>query len=308
MKWTKEEAQMIKDNIDKVKFIKQLCPLLPGRSYKELCGKCLRMGIKKRRIRFKDEAFFETPNLNSSYWAGLICTDGTIRQPRHRITNAVITLGCQSDDDYHLRSFADDAKSNAIIIRSHKRVKMGVGRCKVDVEKDYYYSTVHFGSANKWMDDLKKNWNIPSGNKTFSIIRPNLANIELEKAYLKGLIDGDGTISLSRYTFKGVFREYMVISFLGTQDILLWIKDTVDKILGKKTKSNVCLERKGATIYRFAVNGYLAAKLFEELKRVKTPEMKRKWCKPEYFKVLESEKVFYPELFGIKVPIPPLSV
>ncbi len=289
-KWTAAEEVTLKENFFLVKDIKDLIALLPDRDYYSIRSKANHLKLKKKRIYYKNELFFDTPNLVNSYWAGFIVTDGHVKTPT-KVTGYSIVIKLQALDKEHLQKFANDANSN---VKIYDTKETFIIKCNPKQElKTYYSSILIFRSANKWKDDLFRNWNIPEGNKIFVTTGPSetLSN-ENSLAFIAGMIDGDGTIGIS-HDNRYKMQSHLRINFLGTFKLLNWIKEFLIKNLNLKFSSNI---RSVKNIFALNISGYNATKLFNILNSLNCPKLERKWKSEKILTKIQDWNLKHPEL------------
>ena len=294
--WTELEDKIILDNWSKIKHLTELVNLIPNRNYNAIKSRCGFLKLRKIYIYYKDEKFFETPNMINSYWAAMIATDGYVGIPYKTALSRggyKVQLGLKTEDVNHIQKFINDTKSNYTIYRVIKKDQwIKTTRNPIGNKHDVDMSMVYFYKAQKWVEDLNKNWSIPFKNKTFDLKRPNISHIYHQLAYLKGLICGDGSITTETIFFtlkdgtKNSFTN-LRIDFLGTKDLLNWVKEITDNILGfnsgkgrRASGRQVSLERTGAKIYKYRITGYDAMVLFYILRNFNCPGLDRKWNNP----------------------------
>lgn len=159
------------------------------------------------RAKEHNEKFFSVPNLLNSYWAGFIAADGTIGQA-YNYDSYKFALILKETDINQLIQFKKDIQAYdsdlCFIKQAHTKTKKV--SCKVGV-----YLTL----TKEEIDDLAK-WGIIK-NKTLILEPPTLdLTYEQKLAYIKGYIDGDGSISKNG-----------TCTVLGTKNLLSWIKNTL---------------------------------------------------------------------------------
>lgn len=134
-----------------------------------------RTTLKNHNI--KSDYFSNINTEEKAYFIGLLLTDGSIRQDN-------IRLSLKREDEYMVKKFKDALNSDVQIQLDNREGKEASGveiNCKQAVE------------------DLKKYNIVP--NKTYLINNINIELIpeNLRRHYIRGLIDGDGTIYLENY-------------------------------------------------------------------------------------------------------------
>lgn len=144
-------------------------------------------GIFRSRVRRRytlDETFFEKINTEAkAYVLGLLAADGTVN-PRS------VWLMLHAKDEHILRDVRKAMGSNARIFerRFAKRPDWGP------------YKFIYFGSQ-KIVADLAKHGVTP--RKSLSLKYPKTLPQSLERHYMRGLLDGDGSVTKGTFTFLG---------------------------------------------------------------------------------------------------------
>lgn len=190
----------------------------------ELCEKyslhrsTLQRILKKNKVKLHknksfikcNKNFFSTYNEKSSYWAGFIMADGSIRHDRNSLQ---ITLALK--DKLHLYKFM-----SAIECIEIERVK---------IYKDKVSLTI---SIDEFKKDLLDNFNI-TPRKTYTAKISDKIPKKYLKDFLRGYMDGDGCVHLRSD------NNILTVSFVGTVQLLTQItnhfKDTIQIKL--KTKN-----------------------------------------------------------------------
>ena len=208
------------------------------------------------RVDYNKE-FFSEINPLSSYWAGFIAADGCLtNKPSCRVV-----FNLSQEDREHLKSFQYSTSHTGKV---YERVEDGA-------------SYLYFGSAYKWHEDLRNNFNI-FPNKSLTIKPPS---IEDRLPFIIGYMDGDGCIG--RYLDSKGKNYHTTIKILGTEPMLLWIKDTFDGLTeNKKAKVNPATK----SIYQYRIQGKRALELIRILHKIPVPKLERKWNQPWLLEML----------------------
>lgn len=226
-------------------------------------GKAKFSHIGKRNNKVNDY-FFETPNELNCYWAGFIAADGCIHE---KTGQNVLSICISNKDDKHLKIFKNniDFSGNIITGNITKKYK--------DIEKTFGYSSISICSQ-KISDDLCKNFNIIP-KKSLILLPPNITDEKLIDAFICGYIDGDGSVFLYNDKNRNI-QKSLIISMLGTYDMMIWIKNRFTKILGKECGS-ICKKKENNT-YSYTVGQCKFARiLFEYFYKLNLPKLERKW-------------------------------
>jgi len=143
----------------------------------------IKLGIDydKRKKFYQNDNFFSVDNEKSWYWAGFIAADGNIEKGSNRIK-----IELSTKDKRHLEKFRDDIESNYEI---RDKVKINIPKLK---KEKYSYSRIRFNS-DKMVKGLKRFGICPAKSLIYKIPE-NIINHNLFPHFLRGLIDGDGSV------------------------------------------------------------------------------------------------------------------
>lgn len=248
-KWSKKDDELIR-NYFPSKTILELMEIFPNRSKSSILNRAYLLGLKcdyqlrKNNRKYKYDVnhnFFSENSIISCYWAGFISADGWV------MTANTSSLGIKlSNKDYnHLLKFKNDIKSESPIF-----LKEGMSFGK---KNQACMITIY---SKQIINDLRNNFNIVP-KKTLINIPPKINEDVNKLSFIVGLLDGDGSI----YKDK---NGNIQITFLGTYEILEWVKKTLEGFVGViKNKINV----KGK-IYSLRIsNSLLINKLIEIIKK-----------------------------------------
>ena len=190
-----------------------------------------------------DDDYWNSPNIENSYYAGLMAADGNIDK------HGTYWQICLHNKDLRL-------------IESLKSATQYHGNIhRAGVKKNMWYIRV---TSKKMVDDLKANFGIIP-KKSLILKPPRLNNNDHIMAFISGYIDGDGSISLNK---KG-----LCLSILGTKGVVTWIRDSFLHIMGTDYKYIY----KNGNIYTFSAWNEKAFRITEELSSVEVPRLNRKW-------------------------------
>lgn len=227
-------------------------------SWNLISGKAKTCGCSSERVtrelrilntkRHFNHNFFNLPNELNSYWAGFISADGCI------VHGNSLVIGLHTKDRTILENFCDSICLDKQFIKDTTDIHYKVLR-KV--------STIHLVSE-QFIKDLKNNFNI-TARKTFTLIPPNIKDLDLILSYIAGYIDGDGGFYL--------YGNSVCVSLMGTKALCDWIKNILNSlgiyvIMFQQHKMYVC---------KFSTIGI--STFIEYLNFNKLPLLKRKWEK-----------------------------
>lgn len=150
----------------------------------------------RMQYKYNRHFFSKIDTEEKAYWLGYICADGCITEYSVSIT---------SKDKEHMEKFLNSIGSN-------NKVKQFI-----NMNKMYY--TAHASSKQMSVDLRNKGVHI---NKTFTLGEINGIPAHLFKHFIRGNLDGDGTISN---------KKRIQLSFLGTYNFLSFIKRHLDLVV-----------------------------------------------------------------------------
>lgn len=200
-----------------------------GKSLAKICGEyklnkaTLSRNLKEagimvtKRKYLLDETSFETINKHNAYWLGFIAADGCVQATGDDPEPKVLSFNLNIRDKNHLEKFKNFIKSNAIIKEQHGS-GYGEGTMMAHLEIN----------SKKLVQDLEK-YGIYRAKS--NILKPPNIPKEYYKDWIRGYLDGDGSISILE-------AGRAQISFEGTKEVLTFIKNFLtpekDKYLSKR--------------------------------------------------------------------------
>ena len=222
-----------------------------------------------------NEHYFDVPTVENSYWAGFIATDGCIN-----IEGFGRMCLCFSVTDYEaVKSLAQCLSSDIKTIKiykvgkKHKSKKLDrYGRERYIIsKKDRYYKTY---TSNHMCGKLWSNFNI-TPQKTYTLLPPKLTDLEHIKAFLVGVIDGDGSIIKTE-------KKSLTVSLVSASKPFISWCNTQLAIVGGVKENKIYEEYNryyNSTIYSLSYSCNTARKILKELVSVDVPKLERKWSK-----------------------------
>jgi len=195
-----------------------------------------------------NKEFFAVPNMLNSYWAGFLAADGNIRPHRKRIS-----VKLHIKDASHLEKFREALEYTGKVYRYEKDASLEI-------------------ACPEMADDLVRNFNV-TPKKSFTLEPPFLTDEDMICAFIVGLIDGDGSI-----TIKDAIRHYPRIAIYGTQAILKWVQTYFDKWspITNYKRSEVCFVPQH-NLYAYRIGATRAINMGKKLMQPDLPRLERKW-------------------------------
>lgn len=285
----KEDEELRRVYSEKASKAKVLATLT-NRSYGAIKHRAKALGLRKTRLQHKNNNFFDAPNIENSCLAGILASDGCILMPKGKNSYRIV-IGFNYKDKSTLSAIKIKTNCNANINET-VRYEAVSPRNNIKYNGIYKFCFITFSDAKQWIADLSKHWNI-SHNKSLTIGRPNYLSMEESLAYLCGIISGDGTIGFQRAKND----KYLYIRMLGTKELLTWAKEIFEKSIRERLKGSILLERTGANIYKFQINGLQAIKIFNKINSLDCMKIERKWNNPEILSYISQKKMEFPEFF-----------
>lgn len=187
---------------------------LLGISQNTIAYRCREYGIDKptkwigakKKYPFDEKYFEKIDTPEKAYWLGFIASDGYVNTPK-----GILEIGLQRQDENHIAKFAKAVKTNKPIYQKDSKYR-----------DNSYPSSILRLYSRKMIEDLNK---LGITDRKSLIYKPPTQRqlpLELTKYYILGLLDGDGTISITkngRYisSFVGTFETMSFIQkFFGT--------------------------------------------------------------------------------------------
>lgn len=186
--------------------------------------------VNSRKYNINHNYFNEIDTEEKAYWLGFIYADGYIL-----INNGQKYFGISlSSKDVELLYKLNKCLESSYEIKTYKSNGYGNGNeyCRLLI------------TSNKIVDDLMKHGVLE--NKT-NILKPPNIKYELIRHFIRGYIDGDGSIYKTSNGFN--------ITILGTERILNYIIDYFMENNLVKKRAKICERRKGQIVKYFKYGG-----------------------------------------------------
>lgn len=225
---------------------------------------------RQERIYNVNDNFFENPDILNCYWAGFIAADGCIIEGKKQNR---LSIGLATKDFEHLNIFKKDINFDGPIRNNY------VKKIYKNEEKEFKSSQLSI-TSQKISDDLYKNFNI-TPRKSLTLLPPNLSDTNLIDAFICGYIDGDGTVYLYKDNVRNV-QDTLVITMLGTYEVICWIKERFTQIIGKELGTIQKHHNSEKNTYSYRITNMGAREIFKHFYNLNVPKLKRKWTDEIY--------------------------
>lgn len=277
--WKPEEDLLIEQRY-KLVGAEGLMPLLPGRSAMAIAKRATDMGWGMRVGRHTvNDAFFATPSILNSYWAGFIGADGCIKEATPA-RNPSLTITITEGDRCHLERFIKDIEFSGSIIHRSARISEKDGHQFVTKSS----VSVSITSAQIF-NDLQSVFNIIP-RKSGVLEPPQGLDFDCSMAYIVGYLDGNGSIWMNQ-------NKNPIMSFVGSKALLTWIQ-TYIQLIAPDSQSQVV---KHKSIWSYATSGQYAIAVSQVMMNLNIPYLHRKLSKLTSF--IESEPTRHAVTHGL---------
>jgi hypothetical protein len=241
---------------------------LPNRSWDSIVQRARRLKIGNRRHSYSstrkyywDFDYFEKINTSEkAYWLGFIYADGSVTEKTH-----TLRIGLIVEAERHLNKFAK-------AINFSGNVK-GPFSNKDGTIKNLYTIALHHP---KMYNDLANKGVVP--NKTYCVKFPFWINKDLLPHFVRGLFDGDGTISKKTTKYKNKVYETPSFGFSSkVEKFCNAIADVIsdgagvdrNKVVSRKHNGDFGLNYQGTPALRIRDWMYKDATVWMECKKDK---------------------------------------
>lgn len=157
-----------------------------------------------------EEDFFFRDTPETAYWCGFIAADGCISYNLKKSNkySYQLTFCLAKKDEKHLEAFIHAIKYTG---------KLKYRTTSIKNYSTYEQVQLRITLNKEEIDILESKWSITE-RKSLTLKPPNIENKDLIYAFIKGYIDGDGCIRLTK---KG---SIITLSIVGTKSFLEWVK------------------------------------------------------------------------------------
>lgn len=279
-KWSEEEVNLLKGLVNKTSF-REMVPQFPGRTTISLQKKAWELGItnsfKPSKYRH-NKNFFQTSNLVNSYWAGWICGRG-YGYPR-RFT---ICIGSRPGDHEHLTRLKTTIEyTGDIKLYPHKKFKTMDTNSNA---KAFLMPTLTIAGAKQIMSDLTTNFGFSSSKAERIPPSAIKSNLDLSLAFIIGLLDSDGYITISN-TSPNQYRGRIHLSVFNLQ-LALWVDEILLNCLQRSSISSNPHITQGSQLkelgssYHLVYHSKDAIAIAQKMIEINTPHLARNLDRPD---------------------------
>lgn len=273
--WEPHEDEILRDFIEnKSGSYVKLQELLPCRSLRALYDRGKTLGIKSKYDHRKykyNESYFSEYTLENCYYAGYLMADGHISKTRKSKHGNDFVWSTATNDRHVLERFAKVTSYTGPI-------KNRAVRCTINDSGKLYEQSSLSISGCRWSKDLETKFGITE-IKTNRAIVQNFPSGDHAKAFLIGLIDGDGTITRG----KTDNTEFVIGFCSSSLPTVEWVKQFTDKmnIPTLSWRDNNIFKPKDENCHYYQIRGAQAAILYQKLAHIPVPKLDRKWKNPD---------------------------
>lgn len=217
------------------------------------------------------ENYFEAMSPQSVYWAGFLAADGYFSNTGK--TKKSIYLSMAEKDLEHLEQYKKDLGINNEIT--------------FQIKDDKYIQYRLFANSisnRKYLNDF---YNL-TNKKSLTLKPPLNLSDDLTDFFIKGYIDGDGSIFITKR--KNDTQGALTISIIGTLEMLLFVKNRFEKILCKKITTPKQKRKNNKNTYVLTISSLNARIIFEKYYNLKCNCLNRKWSEENYNHCLSFSK------------------
>lgn len=207
---------------------------------------------RRMKRKFNRSIFHVLDTPEKAYWLGFILADGYINQDKN-----FLRIKLMQADEQHLQKFCD------FIEEPDNIIKHNTGGAYT---KDNTCSFIEFDSKELIQDLKQYNLHQAKSGKEQPIEMPN---IEMELAYLRGMIDGDGHVE------NGYFK------YVGSLESCQYMKDKFSKWYDFKPDKKYIYEH--GTIFSFQINSKKVNEILKKIYNNATVYLTRKYQTVQQF-------------------------
>jgi len=279
--WTQRELSLLKKEYKNLPMYK-LRELFPEKSSSSIRSQAYRLGesssnlgerisMSKTKPSVMDTFFENVNDINGSFIAGLIASDGNIYKAK---TTFRISIKLKVDDKDYLEGIKKFMGVNGELYLVKRGEGYILGR-KVNV-KDQIILNIY--SVKTAVKHLEENYNI-TPNKTLTLTPPNITDLRAKIAYTVGYIDGDGSIYTSSGVVKGKRYYYNKLTIYGQLPLIQWMQNEIFGVLNPQTKNIKIKRNTESGLYSLTLSESSLTSFLHEVDKLNLPKMERKWSK-----------------------------
>ena len=242
-KWTEEEVEIIISNYNKITY-KEINKLLPTRTVFQIRNKANYMGLCSQNNLRKysvNKQYFKKLNVQNCYWGGFIAADGNIYNKR-------LSIGLAHKDKHLLEKLVENMQYTNPVKEYKDRVSVTL-------------------NCQEVVNDLRENFNIVERKSNTLLPPTKLIEEKLILSFIKGVIDGDGS----------VWGKRLVV--YGTKPLLDWIKVNFDNIIPKSNYKIAEVRHIKRYLYYYSISGKRFEFICNKFLSLNTYQLDRKWNK-----------------------------
>lgn len=216
-----------------------------------------------------DYDFFSEWTEESSYFFGFIMADGHVA---HGKENNCIQIAVAERDRDILEKFKQCTNFEGPITKGSEE------KHNINISKNYLSNVqkgIRITIANKKMVYDLFDMGLPMERKTYTANFPSHIPKEMKRHFIRGLIDGDGWVSV-------VKRGYVSLGLVGTENILYGVRDSYPYDCSMNA-----VRHKGKNFWDLIINGRKAMKILDWLYGDASVYLNRK-----YDKYLEAKELY----------------
>lgn len=188
--------------------------------------------LKLTKSKYSNNLFFNGETKLNCYWAGFLAADGCVRRRKESNSYSII-LGLEKKDVNQLLQFKRDIDAFDYDLCYSQHVQKNTNY----ISERY---AVQVTISKQCVLDLSDKFSI-TPVKSLTLLPPKILTYQNKLAFIKGYIDGDGSILKDKSHKKGC------ASCIGTFELLNWIKETLN--LDGVPKKHSCNDKNTYVIY-----------------------------------------------------------
>lgn len=268
--WPDEQVRLLRESYTTMSLA-EVQKLFPGRSIRSIRHKASRLGLPaawklQHPSPSVNRTYFRTLTPESCYWAGFLAADGWVHiDPRYGYKSLGVAI--QAGDRHHLERFCRAiGYTGKIWERSLLQKEIMGRRCTAPS----HLVEVRIYNAAELVDDLAASFNI-TPRKSLTLEPPVHLTGVLALAFIAGLIDGDGYVS--------VREGKPILGIAGTRPMLDWVKWHFDRIAPPQRGSRVAGVHQfpNGRHWTYRVVNHRVIRIAESLMALGVPLLQRKW-------------------------------